>query len=319
MEAMAAMVADPCHAVLEPGFHSSSEGILARCKTVFNPANTETSGFILWCPTYASRNEENESANMLYFSRSDHSNTVNNSTANPLGCGSDEWSPNGYNIPVGASSFVDGDSVLDARCIGACLRMNYTGRMDECAGMIAFVENLPADCLFENTAPSINHILQNAQATSRFGIDTKEVLWRPDPSNNKFKSSEEGTYIRGEPGAAPSAVSQETEVFSPVYIGFVWSGVSSCNDLSFEFYQNIEWRPETATGFVAEVPRTLHETGYIEKVVKYLDDRHPGWSRRIKDTVSSGLVKLAQTGVGYMSPSLSNLLGPSRSLPMIGY
>jgi hypothetical protein len=145
---------------------------------------------------------------------------------------------------------------------------------------MAYIENLPVDALLYGAAgnpPTVEQMYALATKTIRTPLSSVQVRHRPDPGLvDSFKGDLDSPFTRGT-GATATTMSGEGKRFNPTMIGFVWMGVPS-NQLSFDFVQNIEWRPDIGNGLVSAVPKTIREPGYIDKLLKYLDDHKPGWT-----------------------------------------
>lgn len=299
MKKIAKMVSDPCNCELYPGFHSTDEGILSRLKTRFSVSSVDTNGFVLWCPTYASENINGKASNAFIFQTSSSTTNPINTTANPFGSGL-SGDPQGHVFKAGAAAFCNSSTVADQRSVGACMSIEYFGRMDSAAGQIAIVDNLSAEALLDDgagTISSVDDLFTRASYVKRFAADRFEVKHRPDSSSHLFKTERDGVVTVGTPTSSSSVITSESLRFGPRLIGFAWKGVSSNADLFFEFYQNIEWRPNTTTGFVSVIPKQIYPTGLMERVLKYLDDNHPGWEYTAVSTTAALVSKMALAGV----------------------
>jgi hypothetical protein len=299
MNKLAKMIRDPCNAELMPGFHSTDEGILSRLKTRTGFGNTNTAGFCLWCPSYASDNGPGNRSNVFVYTTPDPSVAPLNTVAQPFGGGAGSGDPNGISLPVGASAFATSSTVADQRSIGACMRIEYIGRMDAASGQIALLTNLPAEALLDNgsgTVSSVDALFNRAAKVTRFGADNFEVVYRPDTSSNLFKTERDGVITVGTPAASSSVITSESLRFGPRLIGFAWRKIPTAQDIILEFYQNIEWRPNTTSGFVSTLPKQIHSPGYMENVLKYLDDNYPGWQTTLVGTAANVVSKMAFGG-----------------------
>jgi hypothetical protein len=293
LQKYANMIADPCNSVLKPGFHSTDEGVLSRLKTSLQPGPDDIAGFCLWCPTYMS--DDSQHSNFLYFSSTASTNAPTNDSTDPLGSGASSGDIAGYSIKVGAGPFVASSTVADARCIGACMRLSYYGRMDACSGQLAIIENLPVTAILDSGDGSpitVDDCFQYSSLVKRFSIDTQEVTWRPDEISQFFKVQTDGAYVVG--SGAASAIANEAKRFGPKFLGFAWRNISGVDDIVLDFVQNIEWRPRVDSGFVAVVPKQIHQTGYVEQAVKYLDEKYPGWTTTMFQYGKSAISQVAR-------------------------
>ena len=278
LRAHASMLADPCKCDLQPGLLSTDEGILAKLKTTLTPGTAYTSGYVIWCPHYAGDKANNKVQCVGYVTNL--SNTGATNTV-PLPAFAGTWGDNnGTAINVGATSFVQSSTVSDFRLISSCMRVGYTGQMTASAGQIAYIENLSADTalLGNGGSPcSVDQLFNLSSHVERLGVDMHENKYRPNSTIvSTFKSDRDAVYSVGD-GASVTSATSESLRFSPTFFGFAWKGAAS-DSLFFEFYQNIEWRPEVGSGYVSSVPRQLKPAGYLDTVLKYLDDNYPGWT-----------------------------------------
>lgn len=290
----AAMLAEPCTAELVSGLNSTDEGLLARLKTTYSTSATSENGFVLWDPTYVGGTEV---GNCFFQSTLASSTALTNSVANPY---------IGSNIEVGATSFVKSSTVSDFRIVSACIRVTYTGALLDSKGLVAKVSAMPVDTFFDGQASldnvsSVDDIIALSGGVIRMGTVTHEVRFHPQSSTTGlFKRAESGAYKLGTASVSRSTPSNDANRFGASFIGFAWKGVPS-SQLSFEFIQNIEWRPETKAGFVAVLPRQIKPQGYIHTVTKYLDDKYPGWATAAASYAGHALVNAARR---YVQPSL---------------
>lgn len=294
LDRYAAMLADPCKAELISGLNSTDEGLLARLKTTYSFDPTTDNGFALWDPTYVGGTSV---GNCFIHSTPTSATTLTNSVASPYISG---------NVQTGATGFVQSSTVSDFRVVSACIRVTYTGTLLESKGLVAKVSAMPVDTFFDGQAnldevASVDDIIALSGGVERMGTVTHEVRFHPQSSTTGlFKRAESGAYTLGTPGSSRTTPSNDANRFGASFIGFAWKGVPSAQ-LSFEFIQNIEWRPETKAGFVSVLPRQIKPQGYIHTVTKYLDDKYPGWSTAAQNYAGNALMNAARQ---YVSPSL---------------
>jgi len=285
----ASMLADPCNATLVPGFNGTDEGILSRLKTTLSSSSTNTNGYVLWCPVYVGGNTK---LACVFHATTTPSTTTVNTVAAPLGTGG----TSGLALDVGATSFVTSSTVSDFRLVSACIRATYTGALQDSAGLLACIENLPVDTFLLgqaslDAAASVDDLFALSAKVKRFGPDSHEIRYR-NTGAESFKLDSFGAMVIGAPGVARSTLSAESQRFAPTMFGFAWKGVPA-SQISFDFIQNIEWRPETRAGFVSVVPRQLNPPGYAHRVMAWLDKHHPGWTTAARKTASSAVLRLA--------------------------
>jgi hypothetical protein len=295
------MLRDPCGCDLINGLHSTDEGILAKLKTAETSGGvTDEFGYILWCPHYCGAVGDKK-IQCVGFATTSAANGPLNTVAEPA-FSVGWWSPRGLTLTAGANSFVNSSTVSDFRLVSACIKATYTGTMSNSKGQIAYIENLPADTLLlgNGGAPAtIDQLFNLSSHTTRCGVDDHEIRYRPNPTvTSTFKSDRDGVYTLGTAGASATVLTSEALRFSPTFFGFAWRGVIS-SDLFLECFQNIEWRPEAGSGYVNSVPRQLKPAGYLEQILKYLDDTAPGWtvaSMNMAGYAAKQVSKMALTG-----------------------
>jgi hypothetical protein len=279
ISAYAKMLADPCNAELISGLNSTDEGLLARLKTTYSNASTKENGFILWDPTYVGGSSV---GNCLFHADTNSALPTANSVAAPFG--------GANNVLVGATGFVSSDTVSDFRVVSACVRITYVGTLLDSKGIMASVSALPVDTFFDGQATidevaSVDDIMALSGGIERVGTVTHEVNLHPMSSTNSlFKRDSSGAYVLGTAGVSRTSPSNDANRFGASFMGFAWKGVPT-NELSFEFIQNIEWRPETRAGFVSVLPRQIKPPGYIATVTAWLDTNYPGWATTATRTV----------------------------------
>lgn len=311
------MIADPCNAPLTPGLYGDMKGFTSRFRQNHSAPSIagHTSGYVLWCPdfyglalfTHASANSAVGPAN-----RSSGDSWFGNG-------GSGYFTDTGYgrlnNSP--AHAFVESSVCKDARTIGACLQIGYTGPMQDAGGEIAYIENVPLSALLgdnkdasatTNAGLSVDQLFHLTSRTQRFGTDTYEHVYRPTTTS---------TFIAD--NVYPSTVTDGFRVLSnqgkddgPTVFGFAWRGVKSTGTgfLSIHLTQNIEWRPNTAYGIGVVETHTLGESK-VQTALAQLDKTDHNWSRRVVDEVRSASSRIATAaftgalnkGVSYLERS----------------
>ena len=292
----AKMLVDPCSAVLRQGFHGTSEGILSALKTTTNPGSTFSSGYLLWDPTYAP-DVPNGHVNCILWTNNSSGTNPTNTTADPFGTGATSSTVRGQSLIVGASNFATSSTVSDQRALSACVRLTYFGRMDASSGQVAYLDNVPAETLLDDgtgSPSSVDQLFNLSTKVQRLGVDPHEIRYRPPENASIFKTERDGILSLGTPTSSVTNLSSESLRFGPRLIGFAWRNVVATNELSFEFYQNIEWRPNTSTGFVSRVPRQIKSNGFMEDVLHTLDRTVPDWQTRATQVAGSALSAIAQ-------------------------
>lgn len=293
-------VIDPCNGPLVNGIYGSSEGLMARLKSSYSDASTgtDTAGMILWVPSYHCGTIE--SFNLVRFSFNDSSTQIVNSASDALGKGG-VGTPNGKALPDPASKLIMSDLVNDARTTAACLRLTYTGKVTESSGQIAWIDNYSTTD-FLNQKPSVDNMFDRATKTARLGLDTYEVLFRPDDATGTARFRASGA---NDPGflkvpAAATEQSRSMDALAPKMIGFAYRGCESgvIDDLIYSLVKTVEWRPETASGLTGVPPQDFI-LPTTSNIVASIDKSSPGWSKRIASGASSAAraVTSAWTGL----------------------
>jgi len=317
------MIKDPCDATLVPGMYGTQAGTMVKVKNSTTNALPTTSGYCLWVPTYhnspfvAGGPELKENGfNLITYSS-------NNSGDRPPNTGLPgeiyPISSTPFDQPGATGAYTDpasgligqGNAIIrDARTVGACMKMTYFGRLDRTSGQVAVITGIPAESLITRTGQtnntlSVDELFALTPHVERLGIDTREVVWRPDPQvPNTFMDSDDFCFRI--PQNTPTVMGERAEDTQPTVIGFAWRGLSveglDQANLAFEFTKNIEWRPNPAKGLVNPAPVMIHERSYVKEALKYLDDNLPGWQSQVKSTVQSAGTRIAvAAATGYLS------------------
>lgn len=298
----AEMVADPCNAQLVPGIFGRAEGLLARVhNTDFNPGlATQTAGYVLWCPDYTGGDEPNSDAANLFTWGTTHPDIVpENTVANRFG-DSDFLPYAGESIttsgfPDPAARLVASDLIQDSRCIGACMKLTYTGKLLDSGGQFARISDLPLTSLLhggaiDETYPdgrpaSVTDLFRYATNIGRIDALPLEIVHRPDDSSHIFRSEDQSPTIR--PAIGPTAYTDEALAQQPQFFGFVWRGLpDGLNPMVFDFYKSLEWRAEPNSGIAGVRTRSLHATNQVPLATHLLDQVAPGWTNRAPGTMA---------------------------------
>lgn len=287
------MILDPCNAVLAPGLHTSSEGILSRHKTVYTPTGAETSGYMLWSPYYSTNTAPVTGfaqATTIYYQNNASNVGPVNTLAQPAYTGTGGVTVTGLPITAGAAPFVLGQTCADFRLLSACMKVTYTGTMTNSQGTIAFIENLAPEAIFNTgvvgSTVAVDQLIQNSSKYQRFGISTEEVIFRPDPElSSEFHGDSISPIDLGAAAARLTQQSEEANRSQPTFFGFAWKG-QAANTLVFEFVQNIEWRPSTQSGLVASTPTIVSPPNQMYHALQHLDSHMEGWTTTASRRVS---------------------------------
>jgi hypothetical protein len=163
---------------------------------------------------------------------------------------------------------------------------------------------------------SVDDIFLNCPTIQRLGVDTMEVVHRPeDTLNSRFLSLEDHcTTISGD-GTVRTHIGESASDIEPRCFGFAWRGVSpgdgTSTALSFELLKNIEWRPRLTAGIQAQEVKSSGESK-VQRTLATLDKHVPNWQTRILDSAGSlagAVVKIAATGIASEFAPILQLLG----------
>lgn len=309
----AEMLSNPCNSQLIPGIFGDAEGLLARVKSTITSSSTagSTCGYLLWSPDYHEKGSNattnspiRDYINVLAWTSDDPD--VNPQNSQSLGAGARKLGTSttpfasdpllgvtsrGYDDP--AAELLTSDIVQDARTIGACIKMTYTGTQRKASGQYARVQDLPLSAIFNSvvidgdegpsSSISVNEIFRVSTNTGRLGIETLENVSRPDDSSHVFRGGLEGPLtLINDVVNSPNANTKETteaSTLEPQWFGFAWRGLdtSEVTPLVFELFKSIEWRPKPNSGFTLANKQTVHTTSQIKKVTQVLDKAVPTW------------------------------------------
>lgn len=302
------MISDPCGCELLPGLNGTDEGLLSRLKTTF--AATVDNGYVLWCPAYAPE-EKSDHMNAVIFTSADSVTAPLNTVAAPFGSGVSTASPEGRAMSVGAADFMVTSTPADMRVLSACIRMRYNGKMTDVQGEVAYLENIATTTLLDGL-PTVDQLFNIATRTTRMGLETNEVVYRPhEELAGIFKNEVAAPMTVGTPAVSSTVISNEGLRFSPTLCGFAFRSLGTVS-ITLEFIQNIEWRPEVNTGFVSSVPRTISSKSHINTAVAWLDKHAPGWSTTFGSLMRKGANKVASSVYAYGA----NMINSSASAPL---
>jgi hypothetical protein len=220
-------------------------------------------------------------------------------------------------FPDPSSGFTHFNVASDARLLSACMRLTYTGRMADTSGELAFIENLPLDVFLGDdkaswdvaNPASVDDLFKLATAVQRMGVDTAEIVHRPDDAGGSvFRDARDGALVleRKNNSYLPTEIETNARVLQPHVFGFAWRSVGDGGarvGLTFDFIKNLEWRPRPIIGFTSAVPRAIGPADgvSVHRVLQALDARSPAWTRRILDSAGSlagEVVRMAATGIG---------------------
>lgn len=284
----AKMIADPCNSTLQPGIYGSQYGMLTRNvqRTIPSPGTfssgaNATSGYVVWFPSAHCNAASGVSGHVNCFFYGNN-NADAGPTLNSFGCESSATNATAKSIADPSYNFMSSESAMDARTLSACLRTTYTGTTSAARGVIMPLVNIPISALLygdTGTNPASISNLSRYSTRQFRAVDTVEVLHRPSTSD--FLRENIGC-ISATVGSPPTFAeySERTNVLG---IGFVFYNVTAMSDYVFNFYKNIEWRPEPFSGFANVVPRGIDNPNTLSRALAYLDSVMPNWQSRLAD------------------------------------
>jgi hypothetical protein len=165
--------------------------------------------------------------------------------------------------------------MTDLRVTAACIKAQFTGTNDSAQGIIAAIDNLPAD-IFDKVGvwPSVDQMMAMASTAQRIGLLDHEVVYR-EPDTEIAHELSDGAWVDATTTTQPTVTARTHQ--SRV-IGFVWSGAASNAQLRFEFTQIVEGQPKR---WVNVVPTPPKSAGPNPKptVHAILDKVKPGWTQ----------------------------------------
>lgn len=280
MSPVAALINDPCGAKIPEGFYGDDSGYLMRfriTRSINEYANSDHKfGYVVWFPDYhcSHRNSNSTPGNINVIQW----NSVD-PTARPASTGFGCQS-GGTTTPTTASSFSDpafdfvsSTTCQDARTLAACLKIRYTGPTSFAQGSIFPLTNIPVELLTDR--PTVQELMQYANRDIRCD-DCLEVKFRP-------VGRAAGNYHKATAGAlnvsttTSPTVPASTEQVAPTAIGFVWYDISTADDLYYDCYKVVEWKPEVNSGVPAKPPKGGFTTELVRNGINFLDRNVPGW------------------------------------------
>jgi hypothetical protein len=108
-----------------------------------------------------------------------------------------------------------------------------------------------------------------------------------------------GNYHRSGAGAVNVSTTQttlipsSTEQVAPVGIGFVWYDISTADDVFYDLFKVVEWKPEVNSGIPAKQPKGGFTTELVRNGINMLDRNIPGWDTVVGSIGGQGMGMLA--------------------------
>jgi len=296
-------------------------GYLQRTKALVTLTQTtggappNTCGYVIWAPRYFSRGLGTSSdigstarsqMNLFVWQAASADLSPSNATeayssvlnTNPPIFGlqrstTSPWSSTKA-LPDPAASFVGGTVCEDARLLSSCIRVTYTGRQSDSAGIICPIRNisladflvrsdLTAGTQFYDKGLSVSDIFRLSAQQTRLGTETHEI--RSRDSDNEL---DEWQTVY-DPAAYPGTYSSTSVTIStmdpgvsprePNVIGFAWQNIEpeQFTKLYIELYKNFEWRPQSDAGISVPTEERISTVSNVPKTMQYLDRIKHGW------------------------------------------
>lgn len=315
LAAYARMLMSPCDAPLVSGLHGTASGYLQRTKSLVTLTQTtaapsNTCGYIIWCPRYfspgtglAPGSSARLSMNCFLWQSSDPQLKPLNTAvydallaANPPVIGlarstGGQWTSSQF-IPDPASGFASGTVCEDARLLSSCIRMTYTGRQSDAAGIICPIRNLSlTDIIQRNDATgtysgqglSVSDLFRLSPTQERLGTEVHEI--RSRDSDNELDEwqtfLDPAVYPGSFAGAGGSITTMDPGISprEPMCYGFAWRDVEATQfaRMYVELYKNFEWRPKSSAGISLPVEERTSALSNVPKAMQYLDRVKHGW------------------------------------------
>jgi hypothetical protein len=184
---------------------------------------------------------------------------------------------------------------MDARSIGACIRMTYTGKSFDSSGQIAMIPSFPAselwggpNTLTPQAPPSVNDLFRFSNDVTRLGLDTRELVWRCDTENAEiFHNVSDGYRIVS--GQVPS-LGGTGNVLNSRGFGFAWRGLDVSGptpaNLSLGFTKSVEWRANPQSGLTSAHQESRGRS-MVPIATAVLDKAVPNWNSKILGQATS--------------------------------
>lgn len=296
-------VHDPCNGPIVSGIYGSVEGLVSRVKNSHNTvaSGNDTCGAVFWVPSY--NGGGSVTWNMVRMVMTNPAAFFLNSVSTPMGTGA-VLSNNGFALTDPANAFISNTLVKDSRTTAACLQLTYTGKVTESAGQIAWISNYSLSDLL--SGPNINQMFDRATKTSRLGLETYEVKFRPDVDSGCARFRGNGLLAdyavsRGVPGTSSSLISEQADMTNPKVIGFAWRGCEPgvIDSLVISTTKIVEWRVSAGSGLTG-TPQTDLNIPSTSNLLAELDQIDPGWAQSVmQGTINSAgdLVSAVYSGL----------------------
>lgn len=325
----ATLLADPCNAALTaPQYGASTGGYLTRFSSHESiESSTFSSGYVVWFPDYTEGGQGHGTAtsgngNLYIFGGTTGNSVPINTDSSPFGSGSTYGSASGTLDEDPAFDFASSSVVQDTRTAAACIKLLYTGRTDECAGRVCYLNDIPRETLLTGNSGeplSVNRLFRYSDHSMRMPLDLVENKFRPSTGSEYFRSPEIGLddcFTATNTGGAETVIGSGLTTGSGLGIGFAWEGLTADSTLSLDLTKVLEWRPNMDSGLTA-APASVAPLGgnMVSRSIATLDHKFPGWQRKALQIAGSAASKVANWAWG--GPENRLLKMAERAAPLL--
>lgn len=308
----AKLVMDPCNGPVDRVAGTSTQGAVVerqRSTLTFPAVAAQNCGYLVWFPSYNGATGIGGNSNLFYWSSASTTLRPINTNVEPLGT---TLATSGMFLPdPTAASIPAGGGFTRARCVSACMQLDFIGSLANTAGQVAVIRNLSLAAFNLQTGTvnafspmTIDEMFAYAHTRERLSLDGHEVVWRPtdsesvlrtqglDPANSTWEP--DALFEQGNP--AINATSCRALMPGNVTgIAICWRGTtaSSPNFMSANFVKVAELELAPRVNLTEMVPRPVmgERTSYAQ-VTDYLDKYLPDWQAR-SIRMASGVMRTA--------------------------
>lgn len=300
------LVANPCHGPLVRLLGPSPTGSLVerlRRTLTLPAAAASVNGYVVIYPSFHNSGAPGyNAANNFYFEANSTAVAPINTVANPAGSGgtSGSWIVDpAYSVLAGTGPFAR------AKCLSACVQVEYLGALSAIQGQVAVVSNYSLSALNTNTGavttafgfPTVDQVFAYAAVRERMQLEGHEAIWRPSADQSKFRGTqveESGAAATSLPDAAfwagSAGVQQTNEINTEpsevLGMCIAWRGIPAvANVLSINVVKAVELELAARNGQIEEIPTppttSASAQGYVQSAINLLDRNFPNWQRRL--------------------------------------
>lgn len=353
---------DPCHAPLSVIYSEAMNGgVVFRVRKRFRLRNgvTRENGYVAWYPSFHNGGADGTSsisgsaaayrggANLFVYNTTSPATSPVNSTTTPFGSGAAISDVEGRALADPAHDLVKSPNVSEARTLGACMRLIYTGTTSARQGEVFAISTLPQNALVRSDGSTldVDDFISTAGHSCR--TTNMEVIWRPDEeseyprkggqqASNSLASGNESVgvdaaFILGDPLGSHKTVARTGSLpGEPMGIGLAFTdqNLETSSDLYIELTKIVQVRYAPIHGTIESPPfvpsgvkpeLSAHATQELDKKVG------GSWSvRPIIDSATSLANKLADltlggSAMGSVSAALPELATSVAASALRGY